>query len=62
MNSIDPVALGCAGIAVDPAAAAYVAPCAAIEPDHGRALRALRTTRARRLAIAAAMARGARLE
>jgi hypothetical protein len=35
---------------------------AAIDRDHGRALRALRTTRARRLAIALALARGTRLE
>ena len=59
---IDPVAVGGASSAVDPATAAYVARSAGRAPDHRRELRALRTARARRLAIALALARGARLE
>jgi hypothetical protein len=47
------------GIAVDPAVAAGVA---RVVSDHGRALRALRTARARRLAIALGMVRAARPE
>jgi hypothetical protein len=47
------------GIAVDPAVAAGVARMPA---DRGRVLRALRTARARRLAIALGMARAARPE
>lgn len=52
--------VGDGGIAVDAVVAAGVAGVARVATDHGRELRALRTARARRLAIALGLARGAR--